>query len=466
MQQLVPGLAERVGELIRVGLEPLRDLVVLRVDAHRQIGREHRRRVSLLRIVRVGDRVLGGTALRLPLLRARGTLGELPLVSVQVLEEAVVPLRGIVRPGTLESARDRVGALAAPVGALPADLLMLVRGRLGLRTDVLPRTRAVGLAERVAADDQRRGFLVVHRHARERLADVAGRRLRIGFAARSLGVHVDEAHLHGADGALELTVARVALVAEPRVLRSPEDLLGLPHVLAAEAEAEGLEAHRLERDVAGVHEQIGPRDLLSVLLFHRPEESARLVEVRVVGPAVQRSEALLARAAAAATVRDPVRARGMPGHADEERSVVPVVGGPPVLRRCHHVDEVALQRRDVELGELLRVVEALVERIGCVARVLLEHREVELVRPPVLVRVRPALLRFRRLDDWVFALAGASGVIFVGHGQFLLAEGRVLSSLHRRGSLDFERLDAMRGAARGGTSPVASHSSKTSYGWI
>ena len=58
---------------------------------------------------------------------------------------------------------------------------------------------------------------------------------------------------------------------------------------------------------------------------------AGLVEVHVVGPAVERRESLRARAAAAATVVDPVGARAVPGHADEERSVVTEVGRPPVL---------------------------------------------------------------------------------------------------------------------------------------
>ena len=58
---------------------------------------------------------------------------------------------------------------------------------------------AVALAEGVAAGDERDGLLVVHRHARERLADVARGELRIGVAVRALGVHVDEAHLHGAE---------------------------------------------------------------------------------------------------------------------------------------------------------------------------------------------------------------------------------------------------------------------------
>ena len=43
----------------------------------------------------------------------------------------------------------------------------------GFGTDVGRRARAVGLAERVAAGDERHRLLVVHRHAAERLADVA-----------------------------------------------------------------------------------------------------------------------------------------------------------------------------------------------------------------------------------------------------------------------------------------------------
>ena len=101
----------------------------------------------------------------------------------------------------------------------------------------------------------------------------------------------------------------------------------------AAAEAERLEAHRLQGDVAGEDHQVGPRDLPAVLLLDRPEQAAGLVEVRVVGPAVERGEALRAGAGAAAAVVDAVGAGAVPRHADEERAVVAVVGRPPVLRR-------------------------------------------------------------------------------------------------------------------------------------
>ena len=77
--------------------------------------------------------------------------------------------------------------------------------RFRLGADVVDASAgAVGLAEGVAAGDQRDGLLVVHRHAAEGLADVAGRGERIGIAVRAFGVDVDQAHLHGGQRILEV----------------------------------------------------------------------------------------------------------------------------------------------------------------------------------------------------------------------------------------------------------------------
>src|SRR5689334_23115798 len=96
----------------------------------------------------------------------------------------------------------------------------------------------------------------------------------------------------GADRPLQGAVTGVAFIAEPGVLRTPEDFFRLPDAGPAEAEAERLETHRFHRHIAGVDQQIGPGDLLAVLLLNGPEQPARLVEVGVVGPAVERREAL------------------------------------------------------------------------------------------------------------------------------------------------------------------------------
>ena len=176
VQQLVPRPGERVGELVGVLVEALRDRRVDRIHPQREVRRQHHRRVPLRRIVGIRHRALGLGIRRRPLLRAGGARRQLPLVLEQVVEVPVVPLRRVVGPGALEAAGDRVGALAAAEAVLPAQALLLDRAALGLRPDVLGTGGAVALAERVAADDERDRLLVVHRHAGEGLADVPGRR--------------------------------------------------------------------------------------------------------------------------------------------------------------------------------------------------------------------------------------------------------------------------------------------------
>src|SRR5690606_3545018 len=114
----------------------------------------------------------------------------------------------------------------------------------------------------------------------------------------------------GAERPLDCTVAAVALISQPRVLRAPEDLCGLPDVGSPEAEAERLEPHRFQGNVAGVDQQVGPGELPAVLLLNRPEQPARLVKVCVVGPTVEGGKALSAFAATAPAIGDAVRARG------------------------------------------------------------------------------------------------------------------------------------------------------------
>ena len=83
--------------------------------------------------------------------------------------------------------------------------------RFGLGADVRRRRGAVRLAEGVAAGDQRDGFLVVHRHAAEGVADVVGRGERIGIAVRAFGVDVDQAHLHRGERILQVARVHVAI---------------------------------------------------------------------------------------------------------------------------------------------------------------------------------------------------------------------------------------------------------------
>src|SRR6185312_14475333 len=110
-------------------------------------------------------------------------------------------------------AGDGVAADAGLVLALPAEALVLDGAAFRLRTDQRRIAGAVGLAEGVAARDQRDRLLVVHRHAEEGLADVLGRRDRVRIAVRAFRIDVDKAHLHRTERLRQLAFAAVAFVA-------------------------------------------------------------------------------------------------------------------------------------------------------------------------------------------------------------------------------------------------------------
>src|SRR5207247_5258968 len=174
VRQLEPRPRECVGELLRILVEAPRDLLVRRVEPQREVRGQHGWCVTLGRVVGIRNGAGAGATLRLPLMRAGRALRQLPLVAEQVLEVVVAPLRGGGSPRDLQAAGDRVTALARAERAPPAEALLLDAGRFGIGPHMGLWAGAVGLAEGVAAGDQRDGFFVVHRHAREGLADIRG----------------------------------------------------------------------------------------------------------------------------------------------------------------------------------------------------------------------------------------------------------------------------------------------------
>ena len=409
MGQLEPRPRERIGERLRILQEALGDRPVDRIEAQRQVGGQHLGALLAGGVVRerhVLRRVLGD-----PLVGAGRRLLQLPFEPEQVLEELVAPQRGRLRPGDLDARGDGVAALAAAEPVVPAQALLFQFARFRFGPHVVGGAGTMRLAEGMASGDEGDGFLVVHRHAGEGVADVLRREQGIGIAVGAFRVHVDQTHLHGRQRILQparmhvavrrvvrdqhtfvaglldaLGAVRIAdVAAQPRGLAAPVHVLvRFPGVLTPTAEAESAEAHRFQRDVAGQDHQVGPRDGLPVFLLDRPQQAARLVQADVVGPAVERREALLSAAAAAAPVADAVGACAMPGHADEKAAVVAEIGRPPVLRIGHQVAQVLLQRVVVDLLERLGVVEAGVERVGA-RRVLVQQVQAQLVGPPVAI---------------------------------------------------------------------------------
>ena len=294
------------------------------------------------------------------------------------------------RPGAFEAAGHRVAADAAGLVIHPAETLLFDIRTLRGRAEVGRAALAVRLADGMAAGRQRDGFLVVHRHAGESHAYILGRLERVGLAVDAFGVYVDQAHHHGGEGVFQIAFAGIAAAlaaarGQPFLLGTPVGvLLGMPDVFAAEAETEGLQAHRLVGQGAGQEDQVGPADLVAVLLLDRPEQATRLVQVGVVGPGVDRRETLVARAAAATAVGDAVGARRVPGHADHQAAVVAPVGRPPVLAVGHQRLDIFLERLDVELLEFLAIVEARAQRVG-LRVVLVQDVQVQGLGPPVHV---------------------------------------------------------------------------------
>src|SRR5690348_12243464 len=112
-------------------------------------------------------------------------------------------------------------------------------------------------------------LVVIHRHAAERLPDIACRSGWIRLSIGPFGVHINQAHLNRAVRIIELTIAGVALVVQPFVLRPPVSQVWLPDVLAPAAETKGLESHRLQGDVTGENHEVSPGDFPSILLLDR-----------------------------------------------------------------------------------------------------------------------------------------------------------------------------------------------------
>ena len=136
----------------------------------------------------------------------------------------------------------------------------------------------MGFAKRMTAGNQSHGFFVIHGHAIERFANVLSRGKRIRLAVWSLWVHVDQSHLNSGERILKLPVSRVTLVSQPLAFGSPIDvLLRFPDIFATTGESKRFQTHRLEGNISGQDHQIGPRDLVAVLLLDRPEESTCFV---------------------------------------------------------------------------------------------------------------------------------------------------------------------------------------------
>ena len=87
-------------------------------------------------------------------------------------------------------------------------------------------------------------------------------------------------------------------------------------------------------------------------------------------------------AGATATINEAIGAGAVPGHADEERAVMPPVRRPPGLGIGHQGEQICLEAGVVQLLKFSGVIEAAAKRVG-LRTVLVQQRQIQLIGPPL-----------------------------------------------------------------------------------
>src|SRR6476469_8445853 len=106
-------------------VETPRDLFVGRIEPQGEVRGEHRRRMTLRRVIRIRYQPGACAILRPPLMRTGRALGQFPFEAEQVLEEVVAPLRRRLGPGEFDAAGDGVTGPARAIFSGPAEALLL-----------------------------------------------------------------------------------------------------------------------------------------------------------------------------------------------------------------------------------------------------------------------------------------------------------------------------------------------------
>mmetsp|Transcript_3038 Transcript_3038/g.7918 ORF Transcript_3038/g.7918 Transcript_3038/m.7918 type:complete len:327 (+) Transcript_3038:713-1693(+) len=208
-----------------------------------------------------------------------------------------------------------------------------------------------------------RGAVVVA-HLPEDNADLLRAAFRVRHAHRALRVHVDVPDNRGGERRLEwILLAQAVLWAGAGcdllldLARAQREALRAARVVDAPCtEALDGNAHAPERLRARQDKEVSPAQPLAVLLLDRYKERAGLVQVDVVRPTRLYVEALAAAGATSHAICHAEGARAVPGQADEERAVVPEIGGPALLRVRQQLLDVGLHRVEVEALERRGVV--------------------------------------------------------------------------------------------------------------
>ena len=180
-----------------------------------------------------------------------------------------------------------------------------------------------------------------------------------------LRIYIDQSHLYSSQWVFKVTLAGVPLIVQPRPFGSPVDIiLGFPDVWTTATEAESFKAHGLQRHIPGKNEKVCPGNFTTVLLLDWPKQTTGLIEISIIGPAIKRSKALSTGPPASAAIRSTVSTGSMPGHPNEERTIVPKICRPPVLRIGHQIIEIFFKGIVIDGLKLFPIIKIILHRIG------------------------------------------------------------------------------------------------------
>ena len=281
--QLEPGAGKAIVEIGRICHEFFANRAIGRIHLHGHIGIGHDGHGALAGVRGINRHIFFFDIHRLPLPGTCGRFLQRPIIAKQQLEIAHVPFCGFGRPGAFQPRCYRIGCFATQIRVHPAQALVFDLGAFGFGPQRSGIAIAMGLAHGVAATGKRCGFFIVHRHARKGFAHLLGGFQRVGFAVHTLGVHIDQAHLHSRQrvfhgvGLGHVFIARVR-GRQPFALGPPIGVFfGVPDIFAPERKAIGFQPHVFISHGACQQNQVCPRDLVAVFLFQRPQQAAGFV---------------------------------------------------------------------------------------------------------------------------------------------------------------------------------------------
>src|SRR5690554_1206584 len=357
-----------------------------------------------------------------PLVGPGWTLNQFPFKTEEVVEEVITPFGRRLRPGNLQSTGNGVSGLATAVCIFPAQSYFFERSCFGFRSQIGCICDAVGLAKSVTTRNERNRFFVVHSHTGKSLPNVFGSRQRVWLTVGPFGIYINKSHLNGGKGVVEVFFSLITLlVAKPFFFSPPVDVfLGFPNVFPSPGKTKGAEAHRFKGHIAGQNHQVGPGNFLSVFLFDGPQQTPGLIQVDVVGPAVEWSKALIARAATAASIAHAVGARAVPGHAYKQGTIMSKICRPPVLRLGHQLMQVFFKGCKIQAFEGRGIVEVFVHWIRETG-MLAQHVDFKFIGPPVPVACSPRAQTVSAHGSRYRAFACFVRIVFHSYVLFLKA---------------------------------------------